>query len=146
METKAPITLTEVKGDLWTAKGCLAHCVSRDFAMGKGIAVTFRDRLGSVPELIAQRRSVGQVASLVMGPGRVAFYLITKERYFHKPTYETMQAALKDLASQMIALGLKELAIPQIGCGLDRLSWPIVKAMVQTTFAGTGIAVTVYTL
>lgn len=53
------LTFTEVKGDLF---GCpphtsLAHCVSEDMAIGKGIATLFKRKFGGVGELKAQGTS-----------------------------------------------------------------------------------------
>lgn len=49
---------SEVKGDLFTKSGAedaLAHCVSKDLNMGKGIATEFKRRFGKVAELKASR-------------------------------------------------------------------------------------------
>ncbi|CAN5841918.1 hypothetical protein BH23THE1_BH23THE1_35070 [soil metagenome] len=70
-------SLVEIKGD------SLAHYVSKDLYMGKGIAPLFVNKFGSVDELKAQK---GDVAYLRRN-GKFIFYLITKERYYYKPTY-----------------------------------------------------------
>lgn len=50
------LTFTEVKGDLFSCppRASLAHCVSEDMAMGKGIATLFKRKFGGVGELKAQ--------------------------------------------------------------------------------------------
>ena len=58
---------------------------------------------------------------LFSGPRRYAFYLISKERYFHKPTYESMTDCLNELAVLCVQLKVPALAMPLIGCGLDKL-------------------------
>ena len=42
--------IQETYSDLFSASEdfCLVHCVSRDFHMGKGIALEFRNRFGRV--------------------------------------------------------------------------------------------------
>ena len=52
-----PLTFQETQGDLFSAPSItsLAHCVSRDMHMGKGIAIQFRKRFDRVNEL--QRQS-----------------------------------------------------------------------------------------
>ena len=47
---------SEVKGDLFSSPdtSSLAHCVSEDLAMGKGVAVLFKRKFGGVAELKAQ--------------------------------------------------------------------------------------------
>lgn len=48
-----PLVFREVNGDLFSASSntSLAHCVSQDMHMSKGIATLFRDRFGQVNEL-----------------------------------------------------------------------------------------------
>ena len=51
-----PMKFLEVKGDLFSCPptSSLAHCVSEDMAMGKGVAVLFKKEFGGVGELKAQ--------------------------------------------------------------------------------------------
>src|SRR3712207_8532871 len=49
--------------------------------------------------------------------------LITKGKYYGKPTYLSFSIMLEELKSQVVENNIKYLAIPKIGCGLDRLSW-----------------------
>lgn len=95
--------LTEIKGDIFESKsGALAHCVSRDLHMGKGIAAIFKERFGQVESLLSQKKTVGKVAC-VTSEKRSVYYLVTKERYYQKPSYETLKLALVALANQMQA-------------------------------------------
>ena len=45
--------IKEVKGDLFSCSdsSSLAHCISADCGMGKGIAVLFKKKFGGVQEL-----------------------------------------------------------------------------------------------
>ena len=47
------LEFSEVKGDLFTcpSSSSLAHCVSEDMAMGRGVAVLFKKEFGGVGEL-----------------------------------------------------------------------------------------------
>jgi O-acetyl-ADP-ribose deacetylase (regulator of RNase III) len=137
--------LTEIKCDLFDAKECLCHCVSADFYMGKGIAVEFKNRFGCVQELLSQKKGVGGVAILSID-GKKIFYLVTKEKYYLKPTYESLTNCLKELAEECIRLNIKHLAMPKIGCGLDKLKWQKVKKIIQKELCDIGIEVTVYYL
>ena len=51
-----PLVYTEIRGDLFTTSDdtSLAHCVSTDLSMSKGIAKLFRDKFGGVNELKKQ--------------------------------------------------------------------------------------------
>ncbi len=48
-----PLAFRETRGDLFSAPSdtSLAHCVSTDMQMSKGIAKLFRDKFGQVDEL-----------------------------------------------------------------------------------------------
>jgi len=57
--------LIEKEGDLFYQKNdSLAHCVSEDLAMGKGIAKIFKQKFGCVNQLKSQQKSVGEVCFL----------------------------------------------------------------------------------
>jgi hypothetical protein len=136
-------SIVDLHGDLMAAPEALCHCVSACLAMGKGIAVLFKQRFGQVEALKAQGVGVGGVAVLAV-ESRFIYYLVTKPRYSDKPTYATLGASLAAMATHMQAHGVTRVAMPEIGCGLDGLSWPAVHQLVEQVFAGTGITVTVY--
>ena len=120
----------------------LCHCVSEDLAMGKGIAVLFRDRFGGIGTLRSQNRRVGEVASLRSG-NCVIYYLITKSKYWDKPSYSDLERCLVQLRMDMRDRGLSKVAMPKIGCGLDGLQWERVRAMIKNVFAGSSIDILV---
>jgi hypothetical protein len=118
-----------------------AHCISSDCAMGAGIAVDFqkkfhlRNYLLSFPEC---RRK----PPTIIYYNRV-FNLITKAKYWHKPTYESLMQCLVELKKQCIDTEVKYLAMPKIGCGLDRLQWGKVKEIIEQVFSDTEIEILV---
>ena len=125
--------MEEVTGDLFgedDPSTALAHCVSADLAMGKGIAKQFRDKFGGLRDLKLQDHNVGDAPYLHLS-GRYVFYLVTKEKYWHKPTYSNLELALKTAKKHMDQLGIDRVAIPLLGCGLDRLKWPIVRSLIR---------------
>lgn len=140
-------SLKEVKGDLFDCSetDSLAHCVSEDLRMGKGIAVLFKKMFGGVGELASQGKKTGEVAVLKKGK-RFIYYLITKKKATGKPTYDTLRASLKELKKHCVDNKVKALAMPKIGCGLDRLDWDEVSTMISEIFADTNISITVYVL
>ena len=71
---------------------------------------------------------------------------VTKERYFHKPTMDTLQKSLEALCSHTMANGVKKLAIPRLGCGLDKLQWDKVSKLIEDIFSQSDIEITVYYL
>lgn len=126
----------------------LAHCISADFGMGKGIVVEFNKRFDmkrtlqiKYPDFINQWSHNHWTFQCIL-EGRV-FNLITKERYFHKPTYDSLYGSLllmRQLATQQ---GITKIAMPVIGCGLDMLNWDVVKYYVRQAFSNTDIEILV---
>ena len=121
----------------------LAHTISADYYMKKGIARTFRLKYGNVPFLKAQTQSIGQ-CSVLNHNGRYIFYMLTKGRFFEKPSYLSVSTALQSLRRHMENLGLSQVAMPKIASGLDKLEWTQVRRIIIRTFAGSNIKVHVY--
>lgn len=61
------LKFSEVKGDLFScpSTSSLAHCVSEDMAMGKGVAVIFKKEFGGVGELRAQGKECKLLATVI---------------------------------------------------------------------------------
>lgn len=117
----------------------LAHCISADFALGKGIAAEFAKRFDTkknlqtmYPDYINKWHQKKYKAGCILDC-RV-FNLITKERYFQKPTYESISHALELMRLMAKENGITKIAMPMIGCGLDRLSWDKVSEIIKKTF------------
>ena len=94
----------EEKKDLFTVSEdyYLAHCISADFGMGKGIVVEFNKRFDMKRKLQTKYPDyLNQYTHKRIGGDCLledkAFNLITKERYFHKPTIITMRLALEKM-------------------------------------------------
>lgn len=138
-----------IKGDLFNAppQYWLVHCISADFAMGAGIAKRFTEE-GAKLVLKAVHsdykwRGVGDCLPIVGCCGhRGVFNLVTKERYYYKPTYNTLTQALQNIIIALddpfvlpvVGEGKIKLAMPKIGCGLDRLEWSKVEKIIEDTF------------
>jgi len=126
----------------------LAHCISADFGMGKGIVVEFnkrfnikrilQDKYPDYLNLWTHKRMIGDCIQ----QGRV-FNLITKERYYDKPTYESLTTALKIMKDICNESKVKKIAMPIIGCGLDRLKWNVVSDIIKNVFNDTDIEILV---
>lgn len=123
---------------------CLAHCISADFAMGAGIAKEFVNRFNVRQETLDRYpKDVwnGHGYCLPLTPHIPVYNLVTKQRYYHKPTYETLGDALLELKERVKDDKVTKLAMPLIGCGLDRLNWYQVCNMIQQIFADTDIEI-----
>lgn len=137
------MTYREIEADLFSMpEDCaLCHCVSSDFALGAGIAKRFA-AMGVKRELISRypREWNGKGYCLITTVnGRVVANLVTKQRYFNKPTLETLEQALVELREK----ALSKIAMPKIGCGLDKLLWEDVSPIIKRIFADTDTEITV---
>ena len=143
------MTFREEQRDLFTvpADYILVHCISVDLAMGAGIAKEFTKR-GVKAQLQRdyQEIEVGDCLVSDTTGWRAELNLVTKEKYWQKPTYETMRMALEDTKSlyeEIMSYENVKLAMPRIGCGLDRLQWDKVKAIIEEVFADTDVEILV---
>lgn len=115
--------LFSVDFNIWTP----AHCISSDCKMGAGIAVPMKKQFGLA----------GLVGPLEW-PGCLYYNgvlnLVTKNRYFHKPTLRNMEIALRAMRQRVVDYQITHIVMPKIGAGLDRLPWPSVREQIQLIF------------
>lgn len=134
---------TEIVGDLFQVSPdyFLVHCISADFALGKGIAVEFNKYFDMKNRLCREYTVNGKYPNCLK-VDRV-FNLVTKEKYWQKPTYETLTLALLKMKEQCLLYGIKKIAMPLIGCGLDRLEWNRTSQILQDIFSDMDIEILV---
>lgn len=120
----------------------LAHCISADFALGKGIAKEFDIRyqmreklLNKYPNYYSDKKDIYKFpenADCILIDK--VFNLVTKSRYFYKPTYMSLYVALYKMKNIMIEQNINKVAMSMIGCGLDKLNSNQVMNMINTLF------------
>ena len=138
--------LVEHNGDLFNCPHhmSLGHAVSEDFSMHRGLAKEFRARYENVDFLKAQRMPVGTCAVLPL-ENRYIFYLVTKSRFYNKPTYKSVRDAFQYLKHLLDELELTQIALPgYVCCGLDKLNWRRIKQILREVFAGSCIVVHIF--
>ena len=127
----------------------LVHCISADFALGAGIAVEFDKRFDMRRKLLSEYPQYLQYIKRYRIQGECilidrVFNLVTKERYFQKPTYKSVKQALMMMMKKLrVAKNINKIAMPLIGCGLDRLQWEKVSEIVQEVFKDIDIEIVV---
>ena len=120
------------------------HCISSDWKLGKGIAKTFRDKFPflnlseKTKEEFKDQFSVGScfilTDTLREGSPYVA-NLITKEKYWKKPTYDSLRDSLYSLKREIEnRKNIKRLLMPRIASGLDKLNWITVLFIIVNVF------------
>ena len=136
------------QSNILTATTCIAHCVSSDFAMGKGLASTIARCYPELQELRKLPINTFPSGSLVtyfdQHHQRFIYNLVTKRRFFHKPTYETLELGLQALKQHLKRHNIQELAIPKLGCGYDQLHWPKVFSILFKVFSGSNLTITIF--
>ena len=147
---------TEEKRDLFTVPDnyVLAHCISSDFAMGAGIAKRFT-AIGVKERLVGTwpQKWDGKGYMIPVGlKDKIVLNLVTKERYWMKPTYQTIRESLEEVKSWLLSenkvpwMPELSLAMPKIGCGLDKLSWDKVSQIIKEVFRDTNINILICVL
>ena len=134
----------EQKGDLFSldSKYYLAHCISADFGMAAGIAVEFNKRFNMKNKLLKMWNGQTPDYPQALLVDNV-FNLVTKAKYWNKPTYQTITDAIKDMAEICKQNNIKYLGMPVIGCGLDKLQWNKVREIIKESFKDLDIEIEV---
>jgi hypothetical protein len=138
------MTITIEKRDLFTMPQgyYLAHCISADFALGAGIAKIFDNVYNMRFKLYRNYDNYvyhGGDALLINN----VFNLVTKQKCWHKPTYESLKDSLETMKVIMELEDVTKLAMPKIGCGLDKLSWDRVYDMICEVFEDTDVEIVI---
>lgn len=139
---------TEVYGNLFDVKShyVFAHCISDDLALGAGIAKQFRQNYPKmVPTIAVDHVYRKSNIRPYVDPktGRKIYNLVTKKKFYNKPTRNNFNKSLISLKQEMIKNDEKFLAIPLIGAGLDKLDWSESSKYIQELFSDTDINIVV---
>lgn len=138
------MNITIEKRDLFTMPQgyYLAHCISADFALGAGIAKAF-DNVYNMKFKLYKNYDNYEYHGGDSLPIDNVFNLVTKNKCWHKPTYESLREALEMMREQMEFLDVDKLSIPKIGCGLDRLNWDHVYDIICEVFEDMDVEIVV---
>lgn len=138
------MTINTVKKDLFTMPHgyYLAHCISADFSLGAGIAKVFDSVYNMRFKLFMKYNNYeynGGDALLIDN----VFNLVTKNKHYHKPTYESLRESLEMMKEYVDFLNIKKLAMPWVGCGLDRLNKDQVYNIICEVFSDMDIEIVI---
>ena len=138
--------INEITQDLFTVPQgyYLAHCISGDYALGAGIAKKFDEVYNMRFKLhrnyaIPDGEKYANVGRALLVDN--VFNLVTKARYFHKPTYDSLYDTLIDMREQCEDYDITKIAMPLIGCGLDKLNWQQVREVIEDVFGESDIEI-----
>lgn len=134
-----------IQDDVFNHNDCYyAHCISRDYALGAGIAVEFDKRYDMRNRLLKLAEEKPETLEEKCIEVENVFNLITKAKCWQKPSYESLEEALLEMRDKISEnKNIKKLVMPKIGCGLDRLSWDKVEPMIKDIFKDLDIEIVV---
>ena len=87
----------EIDGDIFSSTGCLAHCVPADFHMGVGVAKQVKTRYPITYPKDVDHKKQPVLAQWIERERRYVYHLVTKQRSFEKPTYESIKTSLQQM-------------------------------------------------
>jgi hypothetical protein len=117
----------------------IAHCISTDLKMSKGIASQIKMIFGNpTPQLKKLKPQIGDAIPIKIG-NKIIYHLITKQKYFHKPKYDDIKLTIQNLKKSMRKLHDFKIAIPTIASGIDKSNWTIIKQHIFKEFLNTNI-------
>lgn len=130
-------------GDLFELENdyYLVHCISSDFKLGAGIAKIFDIRYDMREKLLKTYKVNNYVTQCLLID--TTFNLVTKNRYWEKPTYASLKSSLILLKEEVLSKDITKLAMPLIGCGLDKLEWNNVSKIINEVFKDTNLEIKV---
>lgn len=111
-------------GDMFRTHGVcsLAHCISADGKMSRGLAKEFVRRFPTLISLRRRNLDIG-VAVPVVNNGRFIYSLVTKERFFNKPEVSKLKSTLWSMSDHADQNGIRTINVPMLGSGLDGLDF-----------------------
>ena len=105
--------------------------------MAKGLARQVKSWYPAAPSAIRLRYppDIGSVL-IYFDPisERYIFSLVTKFRYYHKPTYKSLLASLYELREIVIDAGFSHLSLPKLASGYDKLEFKIIFELICQVF------------
>ena len=136
----------EVIGNVFDSQDSIAHCVSADFKMSAGIARHFKRKFPTKHPSNLGHSYTPLWPQWLPETRRYSYHLVTKQKYFNKPTYSTLRASLERMRMHAENNSISRISMPCIGTGLDQLDWDKVKLLIQETFCTSPVQVVVYIL
>ena len=127
--------------------GSIGHCISSDLKMSRGLASALRwhnpclDDFGNYPEYYVAPGSVIPIFDYYHQ--RWIYNLVTKSRFYHKPTYQNLWYCLTNMRIHAEMFQIPHIYVPRLGCGLDRLEFSIVDQMIHEAFQNSPIKITI---
>lgn len=124
----------------------IAHCISQDLKMSKGIAADIKLTYGDATHILkALNPQIGD-AIPIQFKNTTIYYLITKTYYYHKPTLHNIHKAIHNLKNALNDNNTHRIAIPKLASGLDKQIWSNIEHIIHSEFSNSNIDVIICSL
>lgn len=140
--------INEEKGDIFeldktTYTRCI--CISKDCAMGAGIAKQFKDMYPTLPNRLLEtiKEYNPKIPFCIYIEDINLAVLVTKEKYWNLPNTDNMFTVLNMLKNTCIKGNINNLAMNKLGCTLDKQKWSVIKGYINDIFEDTDINIEV---
>jgi O-acetyl-ADP-ribose deacetylase (regulator of RNase III) len=139
-------------GDLFAQPDirALAHGCNTAGAMGKGIAVLFKQRWPAMYDEYRARCADGRFAPgdvFVWEAGGVTVFNLGTEKHWRTgATLEAIERSLTVMVREAERLTLDAVAMPRIGAGYGGLPWDVVRGVIERVAATTAVRLVVVSL
>lgn len=100
----------------------IIQAVSLDGKMGAGLAKLIQTKYCIRNDFLNSHRKLYSVVP-VSKFGRLFLNVITKEKFYDKPTEDDVKISLCNLRTFMISNNIKSICAPKFSCGLDGLNY-----------------------
>lgn len=123
----------------------IVHAVSLCGRMGAGAAKSLHEMYDLRHEFRSTQRECPGLVPILRGH-RLIINVITKERYFHKPTRDQIFNSLLKLRDFLAFHGFPEIAITVFGCGRDKFPYQLLIQFLNQIFGSTPVHIHMYHL
>jgi His(2)-Cys(2) zinc finger./Integrase core domain. len=135
--------IEEYSDSMFTVKDNYALCISRDLELNDKSGIEFKNRFRHQEQLLKENLQIHNVVMVPNGD-KFVFYLITKENYWDKSSYENLFIVFQTLRNLLIKYKQTSISVPKLGTGFDRLKWEKLRSMLRYIFKGTDIIVRIF--
>ena len=131
--------LIHENGIFFESEDSLAHCISSDLKMSAGITRSFKHKFPyNFPESTNSPLFVQQLDD------RFIYHLVTKKRFFQKPTYDSLRQSLEAMINHANNHKVTHNSMPKAACGLDRLECHKFERLIRKICAQSSLTITAY--
>lgn len=139
------MTVVFERGDIFATDGiaAFAHGCNCAGAMGKGIAVLFREKWPAMYDeyrrrCLSREFQLGDVF-IWESQGDTVFNLATQASWRSKAQIDAVQGSLALMIREAEARHVEAIAMPRIGAGLGGLDWSLVQPVIEALGAKTRV-------